>query len=190
MLLKCSFDHLLESLFRPLPVGPEQLPYDFYAAQRGHLSNACVYCGTPGWLQTNTAQCGHHSPTPREIKYSHLAVPPLFVGLLATTQWFKFNPVQWQLDLVALSQVMCSIKRPIRQILLCDRSKEVMAIAATSLMRPKFFGPKATGLDRFHCTSFLVSFCQQYCREHPNCTHACQLQQSLHAANRYTDTTS
>ena len=27
-----------------------------------------------------------------------------------------------------------------------------MAIAATSLMRPKIFGRKATGLDRFHCS--------------------------------------
>ena len=27
-----------------------------------------------------------------------------------------------------------------------------MAIAATSLMRPKIFGPKATGLVRSHCT--------------------------------------
>ena len=52
---------------------------------------------------------------------------------------------------------MCSIQRPIWQILLSDHSKEVMAIAATSLMRPKIFGPKATGLDRFHCIDITIT---------------------------------
>ena len=39
-----------------------------------------------------------------------------------------------------------------------DWLPHAMAIAATSLMRPKLFGPKATGLDRFYC-SILIKFC-------------------------------
>ena len=34
-----------------------------------------------------------------------------------------------------------------------------MGIAATSVVRPKIFGPKATGLDRGHCKLNALALC-------------------------------